>query len=170
MKKQKKGSGVPVSFADAKRFAEKEKAKAIPIQSVINRTRQQQFRELKRAQVLHFNYTLVFPDGDVWKKTTPFVNDLAWNLQQLINEKTSFKSETNEKSEWRDRALALWNNNECWFKDKMGVEHIIRIEERPISSVELKLYQWGVKKGMGDTVSGVGKDIEDGLTKLEQPN
>lgn len=123
--------------------------KAIPVSEVRAIKPIKNYRDRKFNTILYMTYILTFPDGDVWMKQTQMVNDLAWNLTQMCAEKKT--------SEWKSRAMALFHKNECWWKDNMGVEHLILIEDKPRSRFELSKYQWGVSK------DGFAK-IENGLT------
>lgn len=131
----------------------KKKLKALPVSKVIADAKQnfkprKQYRDLKFPKLLYMTYVLTFPDGDVWVKQTEMVNDLAWNLQQLVAEKKT--------SEWKTRALALYHANECWWKDALNVEHLILIEETKRPPHQLR---WGVsKEGLAEIKSGLTEE------------
>lgn len=84
----------------------------------------------------YLTYVLTFPDGDVWVKQTPLAQDLEWEITRLIKEKKG----THSATEWRYRAIALWKAGETWWKDNMGVEHLMMIEQKK------RAEKWGVSK------------------------
>jgi len=97
------------------------------------RVARNQFRSLRYTQVVYMTYVLTFPGGDQWVKQTPFsAHDLDLHLKNMIAE------HKRTRSEWRNRAEALWRAGECWWKDEAGVEHLIMIEKTKRKT------RWGV--------------------------
>lgn len=81
----------------------------------------------------------MFPDGDIWIEQRPMVDSLDLELQNMMKEHNK-----KDKSEWADRARKLWTKGDVWWKDKMGVEHRMVIENTK------RRKRWGSdKKGMG---------------------
>lgn len=102
---------------------------------VISSGSKNKFRDQKFTKVVYMTYVLNFPDGDQWNRQEEFsLHDLDHRLKQMIAE--HFRT----NSEWKLRAQALWKAGECWWKDEMGVEHLILIEEKK------RKEKWGVDK------------------------
>jgi len=97
-------------------------------------------------------YVLSFPDGDQWVKQTQMtMKSLDMHLKNMIAEHSQDKK--GRSMDWKNRAMALWKAGECWWKDNLGVEHLILIEAKKRPSHQLK---WGVsKKNMGTITHGV---------------
>jgi hypothetical protein len=96
------------------------------------------FKDLKRTKVLFMTYVINFPDGDQWVKQQEFsAHDMAFELNKIIAEhRGSYSGRA-----WALRCQALWNAGETWWKDNMGVEHLILIEDK-----KRKNMKWGVTK------------------------
>lgn len=100
------------------------------------------YQDLKTPKLLYMTYILTFPDGDVWVRQRPMANDLRWELKEMLKEHR-------KNFEWKNRVMALWKAHECWWKDNMGVEHLVMIEERK------RPHKWGVsKEGMAELKHG----------------
>lgn len=107
------------------------------------------YKDKKHTKLLYFTYVLSFPDGDQWIKQQQFsAHDLAFELNKI---RAEHKYSASGRS-WMARTEALWKAGECWWKDNMGVEHLIVIEDQK------RPEKWGVSK------DGYMK-IETGLTE-----
>lgn len=83
----------------------------------------------------YFTYYLEFPDGEVWVDQTPFVHELQWELEQLINRQHKI-----ERFEWKTRADDLARKGETRWTDQNGVKHIVLVENTKRNR------RWGVRK------------------------
>lgn len=100
------------------------------------------WKSLRTPKVLYFTYVLNFPDGDVWVKQRPFVQELEWEMKEMLKE--------SRHPEWKNRVFALWTAGECWWKDNLDVEHLILIEDKK------RREKWGVsKEGLATIETGV---------------
>lgn len=108
-------------------------------------------RNAKFTQLIYMTYVLNFPDGDQWVRQKQLsAHDLEVELKNMIAEHSRDKA--GRASDWRNRAIALWKVGECWWKDNLGVEHLILIERTK------RKEKWGVSKaGMGEIKTGVSE-------------
>lgn len=122
-----------------------------------------QFSKLKNSKwnlPCYMTYVLRFPDGDEWVKQTQFTaHSLDLELKNMIAEHS--KNKLSDRSrDWKNRAMALWKAGECWWKDSLGVEHLILVENKKRPSHQLR---WGVsKKGIGS----IARTDETGHKKI----
>jgi hypothetical protein len=102
------------------------------------RVARNKFRDLKRTKLLFLTYVLTFPDGEYWMKQQEMsAHDMMFELKKIIAQ------HRRQKSEWKDRAMAIWRCGECWWKDEAGVEHLIMLEDKRRPKRELR---WGVNQ------------------------
>lgn len=105
---------------------------------VIRRRGAIKHRDAKHTKLLYMTYVLSFPDGDQWVKQTPMsAHDMAFELNKILAE---HKHSPSGRS-WKLRCEALWKVGECWWKDNLGVEHLILIEDKKRENIK-----WGVSK------------------------
>lgn len=104
----------------------------------IAKTARNRFQEEKGGKLLYMTYVLTFPDGDVWIKQRSLVQEMRWEMKEALKEH-------GKRWEWKNRIMALWKHGECWWKDNLGVEHLILIEKQK------RMEKWGLKKeGIGE--------------------
>lgn len=117
----------------------------------------------KFTSVCYMTYVLNFPDGDTWVKQTEFnAHSLEMELKNLMAQHA--KDKMGRGSEWRNRAMALWKAGETWWKDNLGVEHLILIESKKRPKHQLR---WGIdKKGLGGAQHGITEDPWANKTKI----
>lgn len=108
------------------------------------------YRGLRHTKLLYLTYVLTFPDGDRWVKQNPMTaHQMDVELKNMMLEHGK-----KDKSEWRDRAMALWKCGECWWKDNLGAEHLMLIEEKK------RVTSWGAdKKGLGTIKRGIEPNV-----------
>lgn len=73
--------------------------------------------KLEKFVTHYFTYYLEFPDGEYWVDQTPFVHDLAFQLQNTV---------------WRDMPdvkRALMQKGEYHWKDQNSVTHRVVVED-----------------------------------------
>lgn len=100
------------------------------------------YQDLKRPKLLYMTYVLNFPDGEQWIRQRQFANDLRWELKEMLKE--------HKTGDWKVRIFALWKAGECWWKDNLGVEHLIMIETKK------RAHRWGTnKKNMAEIQTGL---------------
>lgn len=113
------------------------------------------FQDRKKFQkLLYCTYSLQFPDGEQWIKQRPLAHDLRWELKEMLKE--------HKTGDWKNRVYALWKCGECWWKDNLGVEHLIVIEETK------RMERWGTKrKDVGDIKTGLTAE-QAGVEKKDE--
>ena len=87
----------------------------------------------KSDKVRYFTYYLIWPDGsEPWVDQVPFIHDLQFELKQ-----TRFAKDPTLPSTIQGDLL---RSGEARWKDRNGVEHLVRIEET------VRNRRWGVRK------------------------